>query len=766
MLAAGMPPSITETEHAFLGRYELLYLLGQGGMGEVHLARLSGAAGFEKLYIIKTILPQMNADPQFIARFHHEAKVLVQLNHSNIAQVADMGEVDRTLFMAIEYVPGVDLSRVMERARSAGAPLPIPVALNVGQRVCEALGYAHRKTGPDGTALGIVHRDVSPQNVMVSYEGEVKVIDFGLAKSSARSKATLPSTVMGKLGYMSPEQAKGEPVDHRSDIYSAGIVVWELLAGRPLFNGSTMGEMVAQMMHPQVPLLRSVRPDVSAKLEQAVGTALMVAPEARYQRSADFAHALNELAVREGLSIGSEDVGTYVRTVCPDEYASERKLRSRLSEIRRRDAAVAGELRPPEVGTPTSKSTPMPAEVLNVTRATPKPTHLSRPPEELALTQAPGSGPAPIQLRQSATVPVAAVGPRSELGLSVELPRRSKGPIVAAVGALVVLLGGGGFAAWRMLDEGQGDKPRPQDAPPKVAEVVPADKAKDPDTEAPKAQGELPPVKRIDFSGEAFKVITKDDELRLVLGPGVRLREGDAVKLLGPPIDGTKQRDFYGLAAVEQVKGSLVTLLSEREPAALPRVLFAARDDSGRKVQVAKHPPTKVDPSVAAEPGQKIGGDGPRPELTKVDTKVTPTLPEPAKVEPVKPVEVARVDPVRPPEPEQPAAELPGPRGGLKVRLVLRTFAIGDYVAVQNRENQSLSGCLIILPGGFAYQYRARDFIRSNSEETVLQSSFSKYGWVGWNAADRQKVESSLRGNTAYIGCNEGVGYVEFTRKK
>ncbi|MBX7098116.1 MAG: protein kinase [Myxococcaceae bacterium] len=758
-----MPPTMTETEHAFLGRYELLYLLGQGGMGEVHLARLSGAAGFEKLYIIKTILPQMNADPQFIARFHHEAKVLVLLNHSNIAQVADMGEVDRTLFMAIEYVPGVDLSRVMERARSAGAPLPIPVALNVGQRVCEALGYAHRKAGPDGAALGIVHRDVSPQNVMVSYEGEVKVIDFGLAKSSARSKATLPSTVMGKLGYMSPEQARGEAVDHRSDIYSAGIVVWELLAGRPLFTGATMGEMVAQMMNPQVPLLRSVRPEVSAKLEQVVGTALMVAPDARYQRCADFAHALNELAVREGLSIGSEDVGTYVRSVCPDEYDSERKLRSRLSEIRRRDAGQAVDHRPPEVGGPTSKSTPMPAEVLNPTRATPRPTHLSRPPEELALTQAPGSGGAPIQLRQSATVPVAAMGPRSELGLSVELPRRSKGPIIAAVGALVILLGGGGFAAWKISGDGAGQKP--PDPPTTLAEEVP-DKAKDPGEEVAKPQGELPPLKRIDFSGEAFKVITKDDELRMVLGPGVRFREGDAVKLIGPPLEGLKQRDFYGLAAVEQVKGSLVTLLSEREPATLPRVLFAARDDSGRKVQVVKHAPTaKVEPVALAEPGQKVGGDGQRPELTKVDTKPTPALPEPAKVEPVKPVDVARVDPVRAPEPEQPAPEVPV-RAGLKVRLVMRSFAIGDYVAIQNHENQSLSGCLIILPGGFGYQYRAREFIRSNSEETVLHSSFSKYGWVGWNVADRQKVESNLKGSTAYIGCNEGVGYVEFTRKK
>src|SRR5581483_6234578 len=154
-------PSPPHPATRFLGRYELMYLLGQGGMGEVHLARLTGAAGFEKLCIVKTILPLMNADPQFVDRFHHEAKVLVQLNHSNIAQVYDMGDVNQTLYMAIEYVPGVDLSRVVDRARAVGSEIPVPVALLIGQQMCEALGYAHRKVGGDGAPLGIVHRDIS-----------------------------------------------------------------------------------------------------------------------------------------------------------------------------------------------------------------------------------------------------------------------------------------------------------------------------------------------------------------------------------------------------------------------------------------------------------------------------------------------------------------------------------------------------------------------------------------------------------------------------
>ena len=328
-----------------LGRYELLFMLGQGGMGEVHLARLSGVGGFEKLCIVKTILPSMQADPQFVDRFHHEARVLVHLTHSNIAQVYDMGDYERTLYMAIEYVPGVDLARVNSRLSATGSVLPLPIALFIGQRMSEALGYAHRKAGPDGVALGIVHRDVSPQNVMVSYEGEVKVIDFGLAKSSARSKHTMPSTVMGKLGYMSPEQAMAKPLDHRSDIFSAGIVVWEMIAGRPLYQGATMAEMVMMMAHPAIPPLLDVRPDVSPALNQIVMRALAPEVGSRYSRCDDFARALNELAVREGLTTSAEDVGNAVRAMCSEEFAAERQLQSKLSLLRRKNRHQAARRR-------------------------------------------------------------------------------------------------------------------------------------------------------------------------------------------------------------------------------------------------------------------------------------------------------------------------------------------------------------------------------------------------------------------------------------
>ncbi|WP_425537964.1 protein kinase domain-containing protein [Myxococcus stipitatus] len=300
-------------------------------MGEVFLAKISGAAGFEKPCIVKTILPALLKDRQFLDRFHHEAKVLVHLVHSSIAQVYDMGEADGTYYMALEYVAGVDLAYLLEQVRQQGVQVPVPVALFLGQRMAEGLGYAHRKVGPDGVPLGIVHRDVSPHNVMVSYEGEVKVIDFGLAKSAARSKYTLPATVMGKLGYMSPEQVRAEALDHRSDIYSCGVVVWEMLAGRSLIPHGTVGEMMAAMSQPSVPSLTGLRGDVDGGLDGVVRRALAARPDERYSRADELARALNGELVRSGAAVGAEEVGHFVRALCPEAFAAQRQLISKVT---------------------------------------------------------------------------------------------------------------------------------------------------------------------------------------------------------------------------------------------------------------------------------------------------------------------------------------------------------------------------------------------------------------------------------------------------
>jgi serine/threonine-protein kinase len=418
-----------------LGRYELVHLLGQGGMGEVYLAKISGAAGFEKPCIVKTILPTLLKDRQFLDRFHHEAKVLVHLVHSSIAQVYDMGEAEGTYYMALEYVAGVDLSYLQEQAHTEGRALPVSVALYLGQRIAEGLGYAHRKTGPDGLPLGIVHRDVSPHNVMVSYEGEVKVIDFGLAKSAARSKYTLPSTVMGKLGYMSPEQVRAEALDHRSDIYSCGVVVWELLAGRSLVPHGTVGEMMAAMSHPTVPALHELRPDVDPALDAVVRRALAPAPADRYARADDFARALNEQLLRTGSSHGAEEVGDFVRALCPEAFATQRKLLSRISQAGlRRTPTPGGELVPANTGVPanTARFTPLP-------RVPSSPASEPDEGRESTLVRAPGTLP-PTVGSEPPRVPetVARVGAPASEPVVVDDKRRPVVLALAAVGLLAI----------------------------------------------------------------------------------------------------------------------------------------------------------------------------------------------------------------------------------------------------------------------------------------------------------------------------------------
>ncbi|HSP79336.1 MAG TPA: serine/threonine-protein kinase, partial [Myxococcaceae bacterium] len=192
-------------------------------MGEIFLARLDGAQGFEKLCVIKKILPQLAADPEFVERFVGEARTLVKLSHGSIAQVLDMGVHEGEAYMALEYVDGKDLRKVAARARDRQRPLPLPFVLFVMGRVLDALAYAHRKKGDDDTGLNLVHRDISPQNILISYEGEVKVIDFGLAKSRLSAAKTNPSIILGKFLYMSPEQARHQPVDRRSDLYAVGL---------------------------------------------------------------------------------------------------------------------------------------------------------------------------------------------------------------------------------------------------------------------------------------------------------------------------------------------------------------------------------------------------------------------------------------------------------------------------------------------------------------------------------------------------------------
>ncbi len=318
-----------------LGRYELLEQLGEGGMGTVWLARLSGAAGFEKLCIVKTVLPSIAKDAEFVSRFLHEGRVLTQLAHGNIAQVLDMNEADGQLFLALEYVAGVDLSRLHEQVRAAQEYMPLQLVVALIVQAAEGLGAAHRKAALDGSPLNIVHRDISPHNIMVSYEGEVKVIDFGIAKSEARSRHTAQASVMGKLGYMAPEQARGEPLDHRADQFALAIVGWELLSNLTWVKRGTLTEMVVAMAHPPAARpLTPLRPDVPPSLEAVVLKALSPLPADRFATTDEFAQTLMGELLKLGTPPTKPQLGDYVRLRCASDFTTQHQLLTRVSTQR------------------------------------------------------------------------------------------------------------------------------------------------------------------------------------------------------------------------------------------------------------------------------------------------------------------------------------------------------------------------------------------------------------------------------------------------
>jgi serine/threonine-protein kinase len=317
-----------------LARYELLEQLGEGGMGAVWLARLSGSHGFEKMCIVKTVLPAIAKDADFVSRFLHEGRVLTQLVHGNIAQVLDMNEAEGQLFLALEYVAGVDLSRLHENVHAANEYMPTALVVALVAQAAEGLGAAHRKQALDGSPLHVVHRDVSPQNIMVSYEGEVKVIDFGIAKSEARSRHTAQASVLGKLGYMSPEQALGEDVDHRADQYALAIVLWELLTNQPFVRRGTLTEMVVAMATPTPKPLSAVRADLPPSLEAVVLKALSADQSARYPDTDAFARALTGELLALGPPPTKPQLGEYVKHRCAKEFNAQRQLLTRVSTQR------------------------------------------------------------------------------------------------------------------------------------------------------------------------------------------------------------------------------------------------------------------------------------------------------------------------------------------------------------------------------------------------------------------------------------------------
>jgi serine/threonine protein kinase len=300
---------------ARLGRYEIVCHVASGGMAEIYLARQTGIQGFEKLVIVKRIRPELAADPAIVQMFLDEARIAATLHHPNIVQVFDIGEEAGSFFFAMEFLHGEDVSHISRATLARGERIPLDHVVNIVLGVCAGLHYAHEKTGSDGRPLAIVHRDVSPQNVIVTHEGGVKLLDFGVAKAARRSAATRYGTLKGKIRYMSPEQARSLPLDRRSDVFAVGILLWELSTGRRLFSGESDFEILKQIVEVDAPPPSCVVDSYPRALEAIVLRALERDPAARFPTAQDLQLALEEFAFESKLRLSPVQLANFVGTL-------------------------------------------------------------------------------------------------------------------------------------------------------------------------------------------------------------------------------------------------------------------------------------------------------------------------------------------------------------------------------------------------------------------------------------------------------------------
>ncbi|MFL5358554.1 serine/threonine-protein kinase [Archangium sp.] len=302
------------------GPYTLVRRIGYGGMGEVFLAREEEAG---RACVVKKVLPHLGGNPQFLARFRDEARVVRRLSHSNVARVWAMGEVDGELYLAMEYVQGKTLNRLAWRLRNRGQVLPVGLALLIGERMCQGLAYAHDVTDEQGQPLHLVHRDLSPANVCISYAGEVKIIDFGAAQSTLKEAQTAPSVVMGSIAYMAPEQARKKHVDRRADVYATGVVLWELLAWRPLPQKGDVAERWKRAAYPKWEAPSQHRPELLPEVDAVVLEALASEPNERYPDAAAFGAALRALREKVAPGVGDEALARLMSTAFAKEKGVE-----------------------------------------------------------------------------------------------------------------------------------------------------------------------------------------------------------------------------------------------------------------------------------------------------------------------------------------------------------------------------------------------------------------------------------------------------------
>ena len=314
------------------GKYRLLYRIAVGGMAEIFVAQQEGMQGFSRKIVIKRIRPNLSSKETFVNMFLNEAKLAAQLNHSNIGQIYDLGRIGSSFFIAMEYVRGRDMRAVVRKAERRNIPFPLEYSLLVAREILEGLYYAHRKKDDNGNPLNVVHRDVTPENVILSFDGEVKLLDFGIAKAENMTSDTRAGEIKGKLGYMSPEQIKGKNLDQRSDIFSFGVVLYEWVTGHRLFGQGEDAEVLRNVVEGKIYPPSYFKDDLPEPVEALIMKSLRRNRQERYQSAWEMQFDINQFMSKLAFNPSNIHLSNFLRQLFSEEISKEEK---RLSEAER-----------------------------------------------------------------------------------------------------------------------------------------------------------------------------------------------------------------------------------------------------------------------------------------------------------------------------------------------------------------------------------------------------------------------------------------------
>jgi eukaryotic-like serine/threonine-protein kinase len=470
-----------------LGRYEILGRIATGGMATIYLARVRGIHGFEKHVVVKQILPALAQDRSFVERFLEEARLAATLQHGNIVQVLDVGSEGESYFFTMEFLNGVDLATLAKTAWAEEGGLPLEHVVSIGLGVCAGLQYAHDKTGPDGTPLGIVHRDISPQNLFATLDGMVKVLDFGIARTTARLADTAHGVIRGKVRYMSPEQSLGGPLDRRSDLFSLAVVLWELATGARLFVGQNELEILALIASQDAPPPSWVRGEFPRDLEAVIMKGLRRNPDERYATAEEFRTALERFAREHVLDIAPITFERYLRGLFAPKLEappaltgfSEKLTPAQAVTIALSAAAPRYEVAEPrdeaavprdEVAAPHDEVIPTTASLAAAQGPRPVSSDMAAAPESESVARDPAEQTVDLRARNAPTPPAPALTPASPPTAAPTSGRRAMARWAAS--AVVLALALVGVAA--VISRGRARETRLRAAPPMAVSPRPA----------------------------------------------------------------------------------------------------------------------------------------------------------------------------------------------------------------------------------------------------------------------------------------------------